>query len=38
MAKYVLKRAWEDKNWSVLVKYVPNMTARFIGMKVGKLI
>ena len=38
MAKYVLKRAWEDKKWSVLVKYVPNMTARFIGMKVGKLI
>lgn len=37
MAKYVLKRAWEDKNWSALVKYVPNMTARFIGMKVGKL-
>ena len=37
MAKYVLKRAWEDKNWGVLVKYVPNMTARFIGMKVGKL-
>lgn len=37
MAKYVLKRAWQDKNWSVLVKYIPNMAARFIGMKVGKI-
>lgn len=36
MAKYVLKRAWQDKNWSVLFKYIPNMAARFIGMKVGK--
>ena len=37
MAKYVLKRAWRDKNWSVLFKYIPNMAARFIGMKVGKI-
>lgn len=37
MAKYVLKRAWQDKNWSVLVRFVPNMAARFIGMKVGKV-
>ena len=37
MAKYVLKRAWQDKNWSVLFKYIPNMAARFIGMKVGKI-
>lgn len=36
MAKYVLKRAIQDKNWSALVKFVPNMAARFIGMKVGK--
>lgn len=35
MAKYVLKRAWQDKNWSVLIRFVPNMVARFIGMKVG---
>jgi len=35
MAKYVLRRAIQDKNWSVLVKYIPNMVARFIGMKVG---
>lgn len=35
MAVYVLRRALQDKNWSVLIKYVPNMAARFIGMKVG---
>lgn len=37
MAKYVLKRAIQDKNWNVLIKYIPNMAARFIGMKVGKM-
>lgn len=37
MAKYVLKRAIQDKNWTVLVKYIPNMAARFIGMKVGNI-
>lgn len=37
MAVYVLKRALQDKNWSVLVKYIPNMAARFIGMKMGKI-
>ena len=37
MAKYILKRAIQDKNWGVLVKYIPNMAARFIGMKVGKM-
>ena len=36
LAKYVLKRAWQDKNWSVLLKFVPNMAARYIGMKVGE--
>lgn len=36
MAKYVLKRAIQDKNWNVLIKFIPNMAARFIGMKVGK--
>lgn len=36
MAKYVLKRAIQDKNWIVLMKYIPNMTARFIGMKMGE--
>lgn len=36
MARYVFKRALEDKNWGVLIKFIPNMAARFIGMKVGK--
>lgn len=38
LAKYVLKRAWQDKNWNVLLKFIPNMAARYIGMKVGDLI
>lgn len=37
MAKYVLKRAWQDENWSVLIRFIPNMAARFIGMKVGRI-
>ena len=36
LAKYILKRALQDKNIKVLFKFVPNMAARFIGMKVGK--
>ena len=36
MAKYVLKRALQDKNWKALIYFLPNMAARFIGMKVGK--
>jgi len=37
LAKYILKRALQDKNVKVLIDYVPNMSARFIGMKVGKI-
>lgn len=37
MAKYVFKRAIQDKNWNVIIKFIPNMAARFIGMKVGKI-
>ena len=36
MAIYVLSRALQDKNWKVLLQFIPNMTARFIGMKMGK--
>ena len=36
LAIYVLKRALQEKNWRVLLNFVPNMMARFIGMKVGK--
>lgn len=38
MAKYVLKRAIQDKNVGVLVRFIPNMAVRFIGMKVGKIV
>lgn len=37
LAKYVLKRAWQDKNWNVLIKFIPNMMVRFIGMMMGKI-
>ena len=37
LAKYVLKRAIQEKNVKVLIQFVPNMLARFIGMKVGKI-
>ena len=37
LAIYILRRAWQDKNWKVLIKFIPNMAVRFIGMKVGKL-
>lgn len=36
LAKYVLKRALQDKNIKVLLRFVPDMAVRFIGMKVGK--
>ena len=38
LAKYVLKRAIEDKNFKVLLRFLPDMGARFIGMKVGKML
>lgn len=37
MAKYILKRAIQDKNFKVLCRYPFDMAARFIGMKVGKM-
>lgn len=36
LAKYVLKRAIQDKNIKVLFRFLPDMGARYIGMKVGK--
>jgi len=36
LAKYVLKRAIHDKNIKVLLRFIPDMMARYIGMKVGK--
>ena len=37
MAKYVLKRAIQEKNFKVLITFIPNMVARFAGMKIGKM-
>lgn len=37
MAIYVLKRALQEKNIKVLMKFLPNMASRFIGMKMGKI-
>lgn len=37
LAKYILKRAIQDKNVKVLVRYPFDMAARLIGMKVGKM-
>ena len=36
MAKHILKRAFKDGNWGVIVRYIPDMAVRFIGMKAGK--
>lgn len=35
MALYVLKRAIQDKNIPVLIQFIPNMAARFLGMRFG---
>ncbi len=37
LAKYILKRAIEEKNGKVLLRFIPDMTARFVGMKMGKI-
>lgn len=36
LAKYILKRALQDKNVKVLIRYPFDMIVRFIGMKAGK--
>ena len=37
MALYILKRAIQERNIPVLFEFLPNMLARFLGMKMGKL-
>ena len=37
MAIYVLKRAIQEKNIKVILKFFPDMVVRFVGMKVGKI-
>lgn len=36
LAKYVIKRAISDKNFKVIFRFIPDMAARYIGMKAGK--
>ena len=36
LAKYILKRIFEDKNYKLLFRYPFDMAARFLGMKAGK--
>lgn len=36
LALYVLKRSFQDRNWKVILGFLPNMAARFLGMKVGR--
>lgn len=36
MAKYIIKRSVKDKNIKVIIRFLPDMMARFIGMKMGK--
>lgn len=36
MAKYILKRIIKDKNWGAAIEFIPNMAARFLGMKIKK--
>ena len=36
MARYILKGAIKDRNIKVIFEFLPNMIARYLGMKVGK--
>lgn len=36
LAKYVLKRAFQEHNIKVIFRWLPDMTARYLGMKEGK--
>ena len=37
LAKYILKRIFEEKNYKLLFRYPFDMATRYIGMKVGKI-
>ena len=36
MAKYIFKRAWLERNFKVLAGFLPNMGARYLGMRRGR--
>lgn len=37
LAKYVLKRAFQDRDIKVILRWLPDMAARYLGMKAGKM-
>lgn len=37
LAFYILKRSLEDKNLAVVIRFLPDMCVRFLGMKLGKI-
>lgn len=37
LAKFILMEAIKDKNYGVILKFFPDMIARYIGMKIGKI-
>lgn len=37
LAKHIIKRAIQDKNIKVIIRFLPDMIARFMGMKIGKI-
>lgn len=36
LAVYILKRIIEERNWYAAIEFIPNMLARFLGMKIKK--
>lgn len=38
LAKYILKRAIQDRNFKAIIRFLPDMGVRFFGMKIGKII
>ena len=34
MALYIIKRIIEDRNWKAAIEFLPNMIARYLGMKI----
>lgn len=38
LAKYIFKRAFKEKNFKVLLRWPFDMSARLVGMKVGKIL
>lgn len=38
LAGYVFRRAFEERNYRVLLRFLPDMSARYLGMKAGQLL